>query len=807
RWIAVGALAFVAIPYAVTTARSSLYPQLENGPYEMLQGAAGTPAPAGNAAMDAVLTAQQAQEYDETLAQEAAPMAEPAPPPAPLEAEVRRKVERFASKADDARNVSQSSIQWLDPNVLTQTGPGLPGWQWRQANLNWSGPVTVDQTFRLWLIPPWLTRTLGWASIALILLVALRWIDLKRPRAQGFGSATAMLAVMLLGLAGALAPEPAHAQDDPGFAPPPPSAPPPPTDAILQQLRQRLTAPPDCMPACAAFARMSVAVDGDRLLLRLVADAAVDTALPLPLPPVAAGSEGRTWQPQSVLLDERAAALLRDENGRLWVRVGAGRRTVAISGSLAGFSQVQIPFPAAPHRVEVSASGWLVAGVDANGQPGAALDLSREKGATVDGGAEAATDAEEARQALPPLFVLTRTVRMGLVWSVESTLERLGNSAGAHVATVDLLPGETVTGEAVRVVDGRVQASFAPSQLSIGWTGRLATTPKLALTASPSTEVFEIWRFDISPLWHAQFSGLAPVAHQEADFRLSTFRPWPGEKVAVAVAKPEGVKGQVLTLDRASLHVQPGKRATDHVLTMTLRASQGGQHAIPLPHGLTLQRLTVDGAQQPARREGGRVVVPLHPGTQTVSLAMRGEEGLGTRLVTPPLVVGLPGVNADVVVGMPGDRWILFAGGPRLGPAVLFWGALVVLLAIAIGLAKTGITPLKGAAWSLLVIGLSQIPLWAAAIVAGWLFALALRGRMPQTWSARRANAVQVVLALWTLAALSALFGAVAQGLLGTPDMQIVGNGSSAHELRWYQDRYDGHLPSTWVLSVSIWVY
>jgi hypothetical protein len=78
---------------------------------------------------------------------------------------------------------------------------------------------------------------------------------------------------------------------------------------------------------------------------------------------------------------------------------------------------------------------------------------------------------------------------------------------------------------------------------------------------------------------------------------------------------------------------------------------------------------------------------------------------------------------------------------------------------------------------------------------------------MPDTWSARRANALQVVLALWTLAALAALFGAVSQGLLGMPDMQIVGNGSSAYDLRWYQDRFDGRLPTAWVLSVPLWIY
>src|SRR5262249_5983662 len=160
-----------------------------------------------------------------------------------------------------------------------------------------------------------------------------------------------------------------------------------------------------------------------------VADAAVDTALPLPLPPVTAGSEGRTWQPQSVLLDEHPAALLRDSDGRLWVRLSQGRHTVAVNGSLAGFSQLQLPFPAAPHRVEVQATGWVAAGIDANGQPGAALDLSRERGAEALG-SDAAADAAAAQESLPPLLVLTRTIRLGLVWSEESTLVRLGNTSG-----------------------------------------------------------------------------------------------------------------------------------------------------------------------------------------------------------------------------------------------------------------------------------------------------------------------------------------------------------------------------------------
>ena len=37
--------------------------------------------------------------------------------------------------------------------------------------------------------------------------------------------------------------------------------------------------------------------------------------------------------------------------------------------------------------------------------------------------------------------------------------------------------------------------------------------------------------------------------------------------------------------------------------------------------------------------------------------------------------------------------------------------------------------------------------------------------------------------------------------------MQIAGNGSSAFDLRWYQDRSDGEMPTATLLSVPLSVY
>lgn len=797
QWIAAGILALVALPFAVQQARISLYPQLEVEYGMAMFG--GMQANADRIANQEMMQAQS----------EAVPMEMPVPAAAPMVDEVRRskdEVDLYSKRAYS--NVSQASIQKLDPNVLTQTGPGLPAWGWRQASLNWSGPVTPEQDFRLWLMPPWLTRTLGWLSIALIAVLAMRWLQVapRLPRLPMRGSAAA--AVLSIGAAFVLlaaSPSPALAQDANALMPPQPPQPPPP--AVLDELRERLTSPPDCLPHCANWARLGLEVSGgERLTLRLVAEAQVDTALPLPVPRATAG-QSRVWQPQAVLLDDRAADLLRDEAGALWLRVPAGRHAVVVSGDLTGFAQVQLPTSPAPRQAGVDAGGWLVTGIDAQGQPGSVIDLIRERRAE-DTTAAAAGEEGGSTQQLPPLLRLTRTLQLGLVWGAQSTLTREGGAQGASIVTLPALPGEVVTGDSVRVAGGKIQASFAPGQRAVTWSSRLATVEKLALEAGSETGIIETWRFDVSPLWHVDFTGLAAVSNQEGDWRLVTFRPWPGEKVQAQVTRPAAVQGQVMTLDSAELTVQPGQRATDYTLALLMRASQGGQHVVTLPAGLELQGLDIDGQAQPARLEGERVILPLRPGAQTLTLRMRSDEGLGRITSTPSFAPGTPGVNVRINVQLPPrDRWILLVGGPALGPAVLFWGVLAVLVVVALGLGRIGMTPLKGLQWALLMVGLSQIPIAGAAVVAGWLFALALRARVPEHWTAGRFNLMQVLLAIWTVFALSTLAGAVAQGLLGEPDMQIAGNGSSAHQLMWYQDRFHDTLPRAWVLSVSIWFY
>ena len=289
---------------------------------------------------------------------------------------------------------------------------------------------------------------------------------------------------------------------------------------------------------------------------------------------------------------------------------------------------------------------------------------------------------------------------------------------------------------------------------------------------------------------------------------MREWRPWPGETVAVEVTRPQGLPGQTLTIDRSALSVSPGLRASDATLDLTMRSSRGAQHVVTLPVAAELQSVSINGVVQPIRQEGRDVTLPMVPGAQQVSIVWRQNAGIGALFRAPEVRLNAPSVNLRVGVRMPMDRWTLIAGGPRLGPAVLFWSLLAISLIASIALGRARLTPLRAHHWFLLSLGLTQAPLWVPIVIAAWLFGLGWRRERGQSVvSDSGFDGVQVLLALGGAVALSGLFWSISQGLLGLPEMQISGNGSSAYELNWYQDRSADAFPRPWVLSVPLLVY
>lgn len=701
------------------------------------------------------------------------------------------------------------NVQDYDKNAMVQTGPGLPRWSWTSISIGFSGPVERSQRLQLWLLSP--TVNLILAFLRVLLLCALVLVTLnfpgtfwpeswKRPvtppappkaptpaaarvslfaRLRVHANAVALVLGLFAGAGRVLAQETPSAD-------------------VLEQLRTRLLERPQCEPNCATSPRLSLEATRNQLTLRFEVHAAAQTAVPLP-------GNAQHWVPTQVMLDGKPAnGMSRDDEGTLWLVVGPGSHQVVLSGPMPPRDTVQLPLPMKSHRVEAKTDGWTLDGLHEDGLADENLQLSR----VATGGEKVETGALETGN-LPPFVTVTRELVLGLQWTVNTTVQRVTPTGSAVVLEVPLLAGESITTQDMRVQNGKALVNMGPAAQSVSWSSVLDQKSPIALKAPSGVAWVEVWRLDVSPIWHVSLSGI-PVIHQQdaSGVRLPEWHPWPGETVTVEVTRPEGVSGQTLTIDQSQLRVNPGLRATDVTLTANLRSSRGGQHTFTLPEDAQLQTVIINGQSQPIRQEGRKVSIPLVPGSQSVELTWRQSAGLGSAWKTPEVDMGTRTANADLTVNVPADRWVLLVNGPRMGPAVLFWSLLLVLVLVGVGLGRISLTPLKTFHWVLLMVGLSQVAVPLAAIVVGWLLLLGWRKKQVEfgkgvAWYDLR----QLFLAGASVVAMGVLIASIHQGLLGNPDMQITGNGSSAAYLHWYQDRTADLLPRGWILSVPRLVY
>jgi hypothetical protein len=757
RRVLVVLLVLFALPFAASQLTRALYPQLET--------------PGDLAAIERPVAG--APEVEE-------PMMMAAPPEAPS---MRDAVtaESAPSLAAAPRVVgSREAVRTrYAPDARVQAGAGDPDWRWQSHRLSWAGPVTAAQTVRLVISPPWLTRTIRVATVVLLALVivALAGIAWTR-RNRRAGMALASVAALALGVAPGLA----GAQSTPA-------------PELLETLRERALRAPECAPRCAALARLEVEARGDRIAFAAEVHAAARVAVPLPL------GESLTRVERLAVDGIAGQPVARLDDGQSYVLVERGVRRVEAVLRVADVDRIALRFPLPPARVAVIVDGWEAGGVRDGRLPTGALELARVRAAEAAG----ATAASELEQ-FPPFVIVERRLVLDLDWRIETEVVRVAPAQAAFSVRVPLVPGERPTMGGLDVDDGAVIAAFASGQPRVAWTSSLDRASSLALTAPPLDGRAEVWRIAASPIWNVATAGVPPTANAEPQW-VAEFHPLPGETLTVEIARPEPVPGGTIAFDRAALATRVGARATEHTLTAMLRSTTGGQHAIRLPEGAEVLALTVDGAPINARPEDGTLRIPVRPGSQPLALTWRETADLPVHARTAAVDLAAPASNLDLELALPADRWILATHGPALGPAVLYWPALAVLVILAGVVSRTGRTPLRFHQWLLLGLGFSTFSWLALLVVAAWLFALDARARWRDAQASSWFEAVQVGLVVLTAVALLSLVSAIPQGLLGTPDMQITGYGSTAAALKWFADQTEGPLPVAGAFSVSIGWY
>jgi hypothetical protein len=766
-------LLITAVPFAVQQIRWGIYPQLE--PRYSTYNYTDTSDFRGQ----------------EPLQESAKGFQTPAAPESAMGKKAGKLEKRLSSSTAEMDRYGQVLIEkeallsQTDPDSVIPTGPGLPDWSWKSINLNWNGPVAKEQTIHLYLLSPLINLILSFVRVVLLVVVIWILIDfrsiLTRLKLKPITATVGWIAAMVL-CAFQFGGSTVHAADFP-------------PDKLLDELRQRLLQKPDCLPNCADIARMELSVKEDSLQVILKVNSAERMAIPLPV-------NRKSWTPDQILLNYfPIKGLVREQNGQLWGFVPKGVHTIVLLGGSEKKEVLQIPLPLRPHFTTYFAEGWRVEGVHTDGRVGSSIQLTRN---TLNESRPIKTRPGN----LAPFLKVERILNLGLTWQTSTTIRRLTPTGTPIVIRVPLLAEESVTTSNITVENGHALINLASDQRSITYNANLKTKRLIELYAPAAVPWTETWVLAAGPVWHCDFEGIPVVHHQNRDGRWQPrWQPWPGEKVSLYVQRPTTVKAQTKTIDQIRLMITPGIRSAQSELKLTVRTGSGGQHTLELPPKAALQQVNVNDRTIPVKKKGARVTIPLQPGGQKIMVKWQQEVPFSYFFKVPPLDIGHKAVNAEISLRLPNQCWVLLAGGPSLGPAVLFWSYLVVIVLAAFALGRVSVTPMKTRQWLLLGLGLTQVPAVLAVIIVGWLIILGLRERqiMPQNGLAY--NTIQIGIVIMTLIALWSLFTAVKAGLVGMPEMQISGNQSTYRVLNWTQDRVIETLPRPWVLSLSVWIY
>ncbi len=760
KWCSLAVFVLILAPFVAGQVEQALYPQLET-----------------------------VHSPGRLLARRSAEMLEYNAPQAPLaRADGESSNEYRWSLASSAVKKGSAQIGdnlLYDAKTRIQTGPGVPEWKWRTVSFGWNGPVLAGQQVHPVLISLATERVLTLARILLVL--ALAAVLLKASRASK--AAALILLTLFFGMAA-----PVSAQS--------------PDQQTLEKLRERLLEPSDAYPAAADIPNVSLKLSNQQIVIEAEIHAAIQTAVPFPgsLP---------AWSPVAVLVDGKAEAALRREDGYLWVVLPAGVHRVRIEGRLADATEWEWTFQLKPRRVAIEAPDWTFTGVRPDGVPEQQIFFARKQKA-------AAGAASYDRQDLQTAAAIDRHLELGLLWQVRTTVTRLSPPGKAIALRVPLLPGENVLSSNAVVKEGFIELRLSAQEQTFTWESGLAVTEHIHLATRADDAWVERWHLVASPVWNVAISGLPPVFEADAAAPaasnrtisagrgdlIPTWQPWPGESVDLAISRPEAIAGATVTASRATHEITLGKRQRVSQLELSLRCSVGEDFLIDLPAAADITSLMHNGKPMPVRKDGSRLIIPLRPGEQAVTIGWKINTPLGLRASAEAVRLPVESANLNTVITVPEDRWVLWANGPRRGPAVRFWVILACSLLAALALGGIRLSPLRHLEWMLLAIGLTQVPLPAALAVAGWLFFLAWRGDDSfQKLGGRTYNALQVALILLTAIALGVLLTAVGEGLLGNPEMFITGNSSSRTVLRWFQARSEGLLPQPGCVSISIWWY
>jgi hypothetical protein len=395
------------------------------------------------------------------------------------------------------------------------------------------------------------------------------------------------------------------------------------------------------------------------------------------------------------------------------------------------------------------------------------------------------------------------------MWTVKTVVERIAPTMGSLNLQIPTLAGEHVISDEITVENNQVAVTISAGENTFNWTSTLDRNTAMQLMAPNNKGFIEQWKIVVSPSWHLSLEGLPMIMEQQnaLDYFSYSFYPYAGESLNLAISRPNAVQGEALAIDSVNLKIDQGTRTSKLELAFNYRSTRGGEHVIDLPANYQLKEVKTDGRLINLQPESNQLAIPISPGTHNIKITMRSNIENSIAFSPPEINLKAPSSNITTQVKVSNQRWILWAKGPLLGPAILYWGELLAFVLIALLLARVKFSPLNTVQWLILGLGLSLNNWGVLVLIALWFSSITASQYRPKEIKSSWFNLSQLCLYIFSAVAITSLIAVVPISLFSHPSMGIEGYQSYGNTLTWFADKADGQLPAVTVLSVSVWFY
>lgn len=717
--------------------------------------------------------------------------------------EVKRREHAFApSQANRATKDEWYEIADTD---RVQTGPGVPAWQWNKVFVHATGTVKPQQTLSIIYSSPPVTTV--WRILNVLLVAGYSLIlgqcflraakkednSPQEEAGQGSNGTGAVVGAFLFLLSGLATPNHSYA------TPPLPDVADYPPKYLLDEYEARLFRAPACLPECVSLNRGRVVIRDQQLQLSFDVHAEGSVALPLP-------AAGNTWVPDRIT-QNRVKPALRREGDTLYLKVDKGIHRISMAGKILN-NQFSIGFPVPIHNVTVEAENWGVEGLSEGAAHNNTLSFYAKEVV------ERGRDKTLTPTPIKPFAQVNRMLILGKQWRLITSAQKIAPASDSASFNIQLLPNEKILSSAVVARDGVVNLQFSPGQQRVSWESTIPQDSMIKLVAHRSSAYSETWSVKASSIWSVKATGIPQTKSQSGAALVQTWQPWPGEGVELAIHRPRGVEGKVYTTDHVSLIHKAGTQTQKTTLKLSVRASQAGRYRVDIPSNAQLDALTHNGKRLNLP-DGKDIEVQLHPGPQHVELEF--EQPVEMTWLSKTPLLSIPGEASNIALSyqLPRDRWLIYLDGPELGAAMVYWGVLIVVIAIALMLPTIAnrldlAVPVSILGWLLIGLGLSTVNTYGALVLIAFFFGVAAldKHHAVLTASKRWRQLILILVFILTLVAAWVVVATIPSGLLSTPNMTVVGNGSSGHLFKYYQDvTVNEQVPIVEVYSLPMWIY